>query len=290
MTRDRHKCRSPGASTRAVGFALGLAVLTGLSVQALHAVAVPQKAPARVVAIGDIHGDFDSFVNILRHAGLIDERLAWSGGAATLVQTGDFTDRGPRVRQVMDLLMSLERQAPLAGGRVVVLLGNHEVMNLLGEFRDVAPGAYDAFADERSDERRARAHGAYASLMAARAAALGVALPVQDEAAWDTCPITGASLPTRWTGSSGPPPEELRNDSQSDRRIARPWLPVRARAIAPDVPAADGCRRCLARGCVTHPRAGEAIGRLTQRERCPRAHSETNAGPRCASRRPTPRK
>lgn len=184
MTRNRHIFRSPGARTRAVGFALGLAVLAVLSVQALHAAPVPQQTPARVVAIGDIHGDFDSFVNILRHAGLIDERLAWSGGAATLVQTGDFTDRGPRVRQVMDLLMSLERQAPLAGGRVVVLLGNHEVMNLLGEFRDVAPAAYDAFADERSDERRARAYRAYASFMAARAAALSVALPVQDEAAW----------------------------------------------------------------------------------------------------------
>lgn len=85
MTRNRDIFRSPGAPTRAVGFALGLAVLAVLSVQALHAAPGPQQASARVVAIGDIHGDSDSFVNILRHAGLIDERLAWSGGAATLV-------------------------------------------------------------------------------------------------------------------------------------------------------------------------------------------------------------
>ena len=53
-------------------------------------------AASRVVAIGDIHGAYDSLVSILRAAGLIDEKLAWSGGDSTLVQLGDFTDRGPR--------------------------------------------------------------------------------------------------------------------------------------------------------------------------------------------------
>ena len=57
----------------------------------------------RIVAIGDIHGANDALVDILQEAELIDEELGWIGGTATLVQTGDYMDRGPKVRNVMDL-------------------------------------------------------------------------------------------------------------------------------------------------------------------------------------------
>ena len=67
--------------------------------------------PQRVVAVGDIHGEYEGFTSILRHAGLVDQQLRWNGGAARLVQTGDFVDRGAGVRKVMDLLMTLERRA-----------------------------------------------------------------------------------------------------------------------------------------------------------------------------------
>src|SRR5687767_354355 len=99
----------------------------------LVALLLPSLAGAqRVVAIGDIHGDLEAFVGILRQAELVDEQKNWTGGKATLVQTGDFLDRGPYVREVMHLLMALEKQAKKAGGRVLVLLGNHEVMNITG--------------------------------------------------------------------------------------------------------------------------------------------------------------
>src|SRR5687767_1372397 len=65
--------------------------------------------PSRIVAIGDIHGDFDAFVAILKHAGVVDAAGRWNAGATTLVQTGDFTDRGPKVRAVMDFLIDLEQ-------------------------------------------------------------------------------------------------------------------------------------------------------------------------------------
>ena len=78
----------------------------------------------RTVAIGDIHGDYDALVSILSEARLIDDSLSWSGGEATLVQLGDFLDRGEHTRAVMDLLMKLQEEAPAAGGRVVVLTGN----------------------------------------------------------------------------------------------------------------------------------------------------------------------
>jgi hypothetical protein len=128
-----------------------------------------QGSGERVVAIGDVHGDLDALTAILKRTGLIDEGRRWAGGRALLVTTGDFTDRGPKVREIMDLLIDLEDQAPRAGGRVVVLLGNHEVMNLMGDLRYVAPEIYASFADAKSDGRRQAAYEAYVKLVAAQA-------------------------------------------------------------------------------------------------------------------------
>ena len=129
----------------------------------------PSPDPPRIVAVGDIHGDYDSFRRILHDAGLVDDGGAWKGGDAVLVQTGDYFDRGAKVREVLDFMMTLEAQARAAGGRVEVLLGNHEGMNLLGDLRDVNPEAYGRFADDESEARRAAAYDAYASLARARA-------------------------------------------------------------------------------------------------------------------------
>jgi hypothetical protein len=106
----------------------------------------------RLVAIGDIHGAYDEFTRLLKSAGLVDDKLAWSGGRATLVQTGDYTDRGTGVRQVMDLIMRLEREARKSGGQVLTLLGNHEVMNLIGDWRDVTPEICATFAKDAADD------------------------------------------------------------------------------------------------------------------------------------------
>ena len=115
----------------------------------------PQTAVApRLVAVGDIHGAADGLLQILRVAALVDDKGRWIGGTARLVQTGDYTDRGEHVRQVLDLLMRLEREARRAGGRVDVLFGNHEGMNVLRDLRDVSPTAYASFADRRSEDRR----------------------------------------------------------------------------------------------------------------------------------------
>ena len=73
-------------------------------------------ADDRIVAIGDIHGNFEGFVSILQRAGLVDDDLRWIGGETTLIQTGDIFDRGVDVRKVLDLLMRLEGEAAAAGG------------------------------------------------------------------------------------------------------------------------------------------------------------------------------
>ena len=115
----------------------------------------------RIVAVGDIHGNFEGFVDILQRAELIDEERRWLGGDATLLQTGDFLDRGAEVRAVMDLLMELQEQAPKQGGKVIVLLGNHEAMNLLGFRRDINPKIFEGFAESGSQERREKLWGEY---------------------------------------------------------------------------------------------------------------------------------
>jgi len=114
----------------------------------------PSEAPGAVIAIGDVHGAFDDFVAILQHTGLVDKQNHWTGGKTTLVQVGDVLDRGPKPRNVMDLLMALEKEAEKDGGRVVPLLGNHEMMNIMGDLRYVTPENYASFADANSEERR----------------------------------------------------------------------------------------------------------------------------------------
>jgi len=109
---------------------------------------------SRIVAVGDVHGAYDNFVAVLRMAGLVDEKTRWMAGDAVLVQTGDLLDRGPEARRVLDLLMRLEKEAKKSRGRVVALLGNHEVMNMLGDLRYVNPDEYERFKTPRSEEVR----------------------------------------------------------------------------------------------------------------------------------------
>jgi len=109
---------------------------------------------SRIVAVGDVHGAYDNFVSVLRMAGLVDEKARWIGGETVLVQTGDLLDRGTEARRVLDLLMRLEKEAKKSRGRVVALLGNHEVMNMLGDLRYVNPEEYERYKTPRSEEVR----------------------------------------------------------------------------------------------------------------------------------------
>jgi hypothetical protein len=140
-----------------------------------------RQGTGRIVAIGDVHGAYDAFVQILQTAGLIDAQLKWSGGATVFIHTGDIFDRGPGVRASLDLLMRLEDEARRAGGRVEALIGNHEAMNLLGDFHDVSSETFASFADTRSEERRTRAYDDYLKIAKRRD---GKGDPVQSRAEW----------------------------------------------------------------------------------------------------------
>jgi hypothetical protein len=121
----------------------------------------------RIVAIGDVHGDYEAFVSLLRTAKLIDNRTAWIGGAAHLVLPGDYLDRGKDSRKVIDLLIALEPRAEKAGGKVHALLGNHETMNVYGDLRYVVKADYDSFRE--SDSADSREEALAAALQAQRA-------------------------------------------------------------------------------------------------------------------------
>jgi len=150
-------------------FRLFLRTLLPVVAIALVPLDAAQSPPARLVAIGDIHGAYDGFTTILKRTGLVNDQLNWSGGRAVLVQTGDYTDRGTDVRKAMDLLMQLEKDAKAAGGQAIVLAGNHEIMNAMGDLRDVTPEICATFATPKSEARREEAWKQYERLAQSRA-------------------------------------------------------------------------------------------------------------------------
>jgi calcineurin-like phosphoesterase family protein len=155
MHEEGRNVRSHGRRVRLLqALAVGALALLASAPPATAAPACEIDGVERIVAVGDVHGAYDRLVEILRAAGLVDARLHWSGGRAHLVQLGDIVDRGGDSRKALDLLRRLEKEAARAGGAVHALLGNHEVMRMLGDVRYVSPGEYEAFVTARSEETR----------------------------------------------------------------------------------------------------------------------------------------
>ena len=130
---------------------------------ALLGVLVPGSVPAspppgRIVAVGDLHGDYDAWEAIARAAGLVDAKGKWVGGNTVLVQMGDVPDRGPDSLKIIHQLMKLQREARSKGGQVIALVGNHEAMNMTRDLRYVHPGEFQAFVDRDSNSRRERVY------------------------------------------------------------------------------------------------------------------------------------
>jgi Calcineurin-like phosphoesterase len=153
----RTDARLPRLFVGLVAFALGLTAFA--ATDSAHAQEGFRFADAeRVVVVGDVHGAYAALVGLLEATGLIDAELQWTGGSAHLVSLGDLLDRGPDARKVLDLLMALEPAAAARGGRVHVVLGNHELMNLIGDWRYVTAADYAAFAAEEPPAMRAAAY------------------------------------------------------------------------------------------------------------------------------------
>ncbi len=144
----------PGRLWRTV--CLALAAL----VAAAPAFVMPPPQSQRIVAVGDLHGDFSAWRDIARASGIESARGHWTGGKTILVQVGDFADRGPGTLDIIRDLMRLQKEARRAGGQAIVLVGNHEAMNMTGDLRYTTSAEFAAFATPRSAALRDRLYDA----------------------------------------------------------------------------------------------------------------------------------
>ena len=98
-----------------------------------------QQGVGQILLLGDIHGHYHKLITFLRVHGIIDTEYNWQWGEGHLVMCGDVMDRGLLVLPLQWFLCRLEQQAAEAGGAVHVLLGNHELMVMQGDYRYVHP-------------------------------------------------------------------------------------------------------------------------------------------------------
>jgi len=83
-----------------------------------------------VFSVPDVHGDIDALRQSLDAMGLVDGDGDWIGENKVVQFLGDYIDRGDTNFEVLDYLIKIKKQAEDAGGRVELLVGNHEAMML----------------------------------------------------------------------------------------------------------------------------------------------------------------
>ena len=110
--------------------------------------AIAQATPSTsktIIAVGDLHADLSSAKKAFSIAGITDSTGTWILKDAIVVQTGDLTDRGPDGQPLLEWVRDLETQARTHNSQFIVLLGNHEVMNLQGDWRYVSQADIQSF-------------------------------------------------------------------------------------------------------------------------------------------------
>lgn len=94
--------------------------------------------PEKFLAVSDIEGNLEAFVMLLKDAQIMDTNYNWTFGDGHLFFVGDMFDRGTNVIECLWLLYRLESQAEAVGGKIHFVIGNHDIMNLIYDFRYVA--------------------------------------------------------------------------------------------------------------------------------------------------------
>jgi len=96
----------------------------------------------KIFVVGDIHGEYERVFSLLKNSRVIDKQGNWVWGRGDLVFVGDIFDRGSKVTETLWLIYNLEKQAERSGGRVHLLLGNHEPMIFEGDLRYITDDYY----------------------------------------------------------------------------------------------------------------------------------------------------
>lgn len=134
----------------------------------------------RIIVIGDVHGDMGRLMDILYNTQVINANGEWIADPPNtmVVQLGDQLDSASRGgdpewerlsdTEVMIYMDRLDDVARMKGGRVLSLLGNHELMNVLGDFTYVSPKSLRASGSSEMRKRRFQPGGPYAHILAKR--------------------------------------------------------------------------------------------------------------------------
>jgi len=134
---------------------------------------MPTIIPAveRIIAIGDIHGDYELCIKLLKIGKVINDNLEWIGGSTVVVQVGDQVDRCRPFNnmtcnmkettledensdiKILKLFTKLDSEAQknVPPGKVISLLGNHELLNVQGYMNYVSYEGLNKFTLEDSD-------------------------------------------------------------------------------------------------------------------------------------------
>lgn len=105
----------------------------------------------RVVVIGDVHGDLGRLTECLYATNVLNQNGEWIADPPNtiVVQLGDQVDSRSRSgpegdwekvpdTEVLVFMDRIDRAARIKGGRVISLIGNHEIMNVMGDFTYVS--------------------------------------------------------------------------------------------------------------------------------------------------------
>ena len=150
-----------------VGVLLGLFFLPRVA----HATPTESKM---IVAVGDLHADLSSAKKAFSIAGITDATGQWILSDAIVVQTGDLTDRGPDGRPLLEWVRDLEIQAAAHNSQFIVLLGNHEVMNLQGDWRYVSQADVQSFGGLEQRKKSFASGGEWAEWLSTKDAVLQI--------------------------------------------------------------------------------------------------------------------
>lgn len=144
-------------------------------------------ATARIIVIGDLHGDTAMLCSCLYMTKIINTNMEWVADPPNtiVIQIGDQLDSLSRNgvsgeweklddTVLMRFTDKLDNVARKKGGRFISMLGNHEVMNVFGEYSYVSSTSMQKSGGQIGRTAKFRPNGTYAQMLAKRPSVLKV--------------------------------------------------------------------------------------------------------------------